>query len=609
MQGASARLTGDDQLSGSPQETNTHQAASPAAAEGSIAAQPGFWTRRKAAALAVGVLGAAAAGYAVYMSGPFTGTLSALDLPLDKPDVYMASAQLSSLPPDLVKAPGLRDLLTQDFVDYYEEHPDRLAVAGMLKRLAFENKLEWQDRLVARLLEAPAQVALWRDGKGRLAYGAVVIEKTAATGLMATLAKVGLPDAQLSRVAELSAGGKKAPVYVLKVSAQSTWAVVVGDDRIAVFTHSGLLLGGDASLNGKVRDVAENLMAGAASSPWRKDFGLPAPAAAAPRHLIAAKADYLSFGYQRFFDGVKSVRMESVDAGADWTLHARATPQAWTQWAEATSGAQSLWRHMPRGAAFCAALPADLQALQTVAGDGLKSAKWLADTRPQAAVCWYGSGGLYAPLVSFQLKPGTGAKYDADFAASLTEITATRKTDKDGGVLAVPETQTSQPKGVTGATLWTRSVRNDFGYMSLPESEGGANGHRVSLARVDDTVLATVDHRVMDQALAVAGKKFPSVADDLSRRAAGTAAGPVVANASMPVLASMLMSEAARLATPGQAPKFYRITQERLRPRVMALGAYGDVRLAIPAAPVPAGADPAVAVWQPLAITSQAASK
>ena len=349
-------------------------------------------------------------------------------------------------------------------------------------------------------------------------------------------------------------------------------------------------------------------MAGPADSPWRKDFGLTASTPKTPRHLIASKADYLAFGYQRFFEGVKALRMESGAQGTDWTFHASATPQAWTQWAGSTSGPQSLWRAMPRGAAFCAALPTDLAALQTVATEGLKSAKWLADVQASAAVCWYASGGLYAPLLGFQLKPGTAGKYDADLALSLAEITATRTRKKDGSTPPVTQVRTSQPKGLANTVLWTRSVRNDFGYLDLPESEGGARGHLVSLARIGDTVLASVDHRVVDQALAVAGKTFPSVDDDLARRASGSPAGPVVANASMPVLASMLMAEARRLATPEQAPKFYRITQERLKPRVMSLGAYGDVRLALPSAPVPSSsADPAVPVWQPLALSSQSA--
>ena len=249
-----------------------------------------FYTSHKTRLAMAGLVVALAVGYAISRSGSFTGTLNALDIALDKPDVYITSTKLSALPSDLVKTPGLRELLTQDFVDYYEEHPDRLALAGTLKRLAFQNNFQWQDRLISRLLDAQGQIALWRDGKGRLAYAAVVLEKTASSGLLANLARVGLPDSQLSRVAELSIHGKKVPVYALKISSQTTWAVVVGEDRIAVFTHSGLLLQPNGSTEAKVADMAAALVgAPVADSPWRKEFGLAsARAADTPRHLLAA---------------------------------------------------------------------------------------------------------------------------------------------------------------------------------------------------------------------------------------------------------------------------------------------------------------------------------
>ncbi|MES2943659.1 MAG: DUF2138 family protein [Pseudomonadota bacterium] len=571
-------------------------------------APPRFRTAYKSLAVVAAAVVASSIGYAIYLNGAFTGKLNALDIPLDKPDVYIASAKLSALPADIVQIPGLRELLTQDFVDYYEEHPDRLALAGTLKRLAFQNNFQWQDRLVARLLDAPAQVALWRDGKGRLAYAAAVLEKTASSGLMANLARVGLPDSQFSRVAELNIQGKKAPVYALKISSQSSWAVVVGEDRIAVFTHSGLLLQPSASIASKVANMAEALLgAPVADSPWHKDFGLAAASTAdASRHMLAVKADFLAFGYQRFFSGLKALRFESSAQGAGWKIHAQATPQAWAQWRLATAGPQSLWRAMPRGAAFCAALPADLASLQAVAGSGLKSARWLADTQPQAALCWYGNTGLYAPLLAFQFKPSTGAKHDTELPATLAGMTATRSKDESGAPLASPEVQSQKHATLPDTLQWTRLVRNDWGYLDLPDSEGGGRGHRVALARRGDTLLASVDHRLVEQALAVAGKSAPSVDDDIKRNGAGA---PLAASASMPALGALLMAEARQLAPAGQAPKFHRVTQERLRPRLLALGKYGEVGLTLPAAPLPANADPSAAVWQTLALSARTAAK
>ena len=300
------------------------------------------------------------------------------------------------------------------------------------------------------------------------------------------------------------------------------------------------------------------------------------------------------------------MRFESGTQGTDWKIFAQATPHAWSQWTLATTGPLSLWRAMPRGAAFCSALPADLASLQTVAGTGLESAGWLADIQPQAALCWYGNTGLYAPLLAFQFKPSTGAKHDAELAASLAEITATRTKDDTGAPLAKPEVQSQKHPSLPDTLLWTRAVRNDWGYLDLALSEGGGRGHRVAIARRGDTLLASVDHRLVEQALAVAGKSAPSIDDEINRKVAGTA---VAVSASTPALATMLMGEARRLTLADQAQKFHRVTQERLRPRLLALGVYGDVRLTLPTSPVPATADPSVAVWQPLALSAQAAAK
>src|SRR5664279_5863259 len=110
------------------------------------------------------VLALASAGAAVYFGrGAFYRNGGSLNLDLSQPDAYLHSQQLASLPRDLVAMPGLRDVLTQDFVLYYDEHPDRLSLDGTLKRLAFEHKLTWKDQLVSSLLNVPADVGLWRD--------------------------------------------------------------------------------------------------------------------------------------------------------------------------------------------------------------------------------------------------------------------------------------------------------------------------------------------------------------------------------------------------------------------------------------------------------------
>jgi len=66
-----------------------------------------------ATTLAVGAL-----GFAVLTRAQFTASVNALHLNLRQPDVLVRSARLSDLPKDLVNAPMLKGILTDDVVHY-----------------------------------------------------------------------------------------------------------------------------------------------------------------------------------------------------------------------------------------------------------------------------------------------------------------------------------------------------------------------------------------------------------------------------------------------------------------------------------------------------------
>ena len=70
----------------------------------------------------------------------------------------IASAKLSQLPRDLLRAPVLRDVLTEDIVSYYEQHEDRLGLAGSVRRIAWEHKLDWTDKLLASDIWEPVNI-------------------------------------------------------------------------------------------------------------------------------------------------------------------------------------------------------------------------------------------------------------------------------------------------------------------------------------------------------------------------------------------------------------------------------------------------------------------
>lgn len=100
-------------------------------------------TRKQIAAGAVALVVAGAAVVQIVWH-PFgrTRALHARQVQLDLtyPDALIDSQSLSQLPRDVLRVPLLRDVLTEDFVAYYEGNEDRLSVAGALRRLVMTQR-------------------------------------------------------------------------------------------------------------------------------------------------------------------------------------------------------------------------------------------------------------------------------------------------------------------------------------------------------------------------------------------------------------------------------------------------------------------------------------
>lgn len=520
--------------------------------------------KKKLALVVAAALSLALMAVAFHSRAGFAGQAPQLSINLGRPDVLIRSGQLSAVPRDLVALPGLRDVLTQEFVNYYEEHPDRLTLDGTLRRLAFEHDLTWQDHLVAAVLDAPGELALWSDGKGRLAYAALLLEKNAAAQTLEQLAKVGLPDSQLSHAGTLRVNDADATVYALQLNARSTLLMVSSGKRLLVLTQPGMLLDSELKLSEPSVAAARALLDRSTPSPWREDFQLAAPATGASGHTLVAKAAWLSFGYQPFFPHVHAVKLDV--AGQNWSLGVAGDPSAWQGWPRSAGAA---WATMPRGAAFCAALPVSWERAgpPISAMLGADASGLLADLEPGAGLCWYPANGLYAPVVSLQLKAGTGARHDASLK-TLLEKSAKSAKDK-------PQVATQRPAGANGR-LWTTQVNSPLGYLG----SGADRAHRLALLRHGDALVASVDHRAIDQALAVSGKTFPALADEFP--------GAPLMLSGTPELSRLLLGESQRLTR--NTPGFQEQVRSQLKPRLEALGASGRVAFVAPRQPASAEA-------------------
>lgn len=122
-----------------------------------------------------------------------------LQIDLNEPDLFLDSDSLSQLPKDLLTIPFLHDVLSEDFVFYYQNHADRLGIEGSIRRIVYEHDLTLKDKLFSSLLDQPAQAALWHDKQGHLSHYMVLIQRSGLSKLLEPLLFAATSDSQLSK--------------------------------------------------------------------------------------------------------------------------------------------------------------------------------------------------------------------------------------------------------------------------------------------------------------------------------------------------------------------------------------------------------------------------
>jgi len=523
-------------------------------------------------ALGATALVLAGLGFVALTRAQFMGSVNELAVNLAQPDVLVRSTRLSDLPKDLAQAPLLKGILTDDVVHYYQDHPTRLSLLGTLKRLAYDHQLTWSDRLVATVIDAPAELSFWRDAKGRPEHFMLVLRQNVAAQALQQLAKVGLPDDQLSVAGEIDTPKGAAKVYALKVNQRNTWLLVSTGDRLVVLSDPGLLLEADRSVardsHAALTEVFKDVTGTA--SPQAASLGLMPLSGL--KQQITARGDYLSFGYQPFFSGLDAVRVEQNTQG-QWQLSAKMTPAALKAWQD---GARQLWQAVPQGHALCVALPMDwalgAQVLGHVAQDS--TVALLQDLRPVAATCWNQGGGINAPMLAAQLKRTPKPQDDLAVAALLTDVTRKKAGKNSGAEKGAPIAATLERTlpGPMGGKAWVRRIPHELGNVS----EDQVNLHKVSAARLGSTLMAAIDEDSLGQAVAVSRKSFPTMADE--RRSQGVPVMIVDSNA----LAQLLEAETWATLTPEDTPTFYRVARQLLPARLKALRALGRWQVTLP---------------------------
>lgn len=448
----------------------------------------------------------------------------AVEVNLLNPDAFLRTQSLSRFPKDLLTAPVLRDLATENLFFYYREDEGRLGLEGALRRISFEHELDLSDRFIASILDRPAQIAFWKSRDGRLGRWLMIIRREGLIPILEALAKAALADSQLRITGALPGQGNPLVFELRHGQNLKLYFASVGD-HLLIFSDSGILLHTGAAELDKINRLL------AAKNPadlWVKDFQLDA----LPNiHTLAVSANYLSLGYQALFPVLRGLRF-SYDASG-WTVEVSASTRFPT--------ASHVWSAVPDHPALCAAVPVDLDRMAALLSKVVPAndAERLADAlEPPAAVCWYDKTKLYAPLVAIQKNTeaslntslqnlfstaiGTheaGVKQPASPSTNPAKQTGTGEASEDSMVVYHPPFEISEDKRPNG-TIWRREVSSPYGTRSSEESlhseDMRSNRYfSVALAEWKDVLLFSPDATLVDDAIAVLEGRYPALGDAL----------------------------------------------------------------------------------------------
>lgn len=539
--------------------------------------------RRKwiAAGVALAVV-TAVAGAAAYQRGSgwkeYRYVNSRLMADLRRPDALIRTASLARLPRDLLKVPIARDVLTEDLAFYYEQHEDRLGLKGALKRIAYEHELDWSDRILSAAFDEPAEVALWRDGRGALRHFAVVMQRNSLAKVLQQAGQVALRDRQLKRAGEIDTPRGSVTVYALEINPRRTLLLLWRGDRIVVLSDPGLLFDSGNLVVPEARAAVvswldqPNVLARA----FALDSAKPDAGAAPPRHTLAIGASSLALGYGTFLSGFKGLRFDFGDA---WSTAVWIDPKALPG---NGLGDAALWRAAPANPSACVLLPVDWRAARSVVkeadkGPELANAKTLAALDGSGLACWYSESNLYSPVFIARL-----AKDLPDRNAALSALATWAMA---GG--AREETRASVQSDKPGTKRKSVLRKDDTLIWRGGDAAQPARG-RPTLAARGNYVVFSPDGALVDLVLDTLARKNPSTADQMP------ATNATLALVTPRPLAAMTQHEAlAALKGPGDA-NLLAAAETHLPARMKALAAYPPYRLELVSnAKAPAG-------WQPV---------
>lgn len=559
--------------------------------------------------IVAGLIVTVAASAAVYQRGShwkeFHYVGSRLKADLAHPDALIRTSSLSKLPRDVLKVPMARDVLTQDLVFYYEQQEDRLGLSGAIRRIAYEHQLNWSDRILASALNAPAELAFWRDGKGALRHYALVMQRNALAKVLQQAAAVALNDSQLKLAGEIDTGHGAAKVLALELNPRRTLLLISQGERLVLLSDPGLLFDGSNQPVPQARAAVVDWLnnEGVLARQFELDGVAPvgstspplaaasAPSAAASRsaattasasaspppastHTLVVGAPTLALGYGAFLSGFKGFRF---DFGTSWStsvwVDAKALPATGL-------GDAELWRVAPANPSACVLLPIDWSAAQKVLQEADKPPRLpgkavLSTLDGSALACWYNESTLYTPVFITHLAkdlPQRAAALQAlaNWGIAASDASAPSAADAVGSQ-SVDKT-TNKTGAKTNHQPTTKAKTTDDTLLWRARS-GNA-----SLAARGAFVAFSPDGALVDKVLDTLARSHPSVADQ------GPSSNATLALLTPQPLSAMAEREMLRALGGAGDANLLAAAQTHLPARMKALAGYPAYRLELSAA-------------------------
>lgn len=506
---------------------------------------------KTAVLLSVIFLGIAFGVWRYWHKPPQYKGIARLQVDLRNPEMLLSTRNLAQLPKDVAAAPALAGLVDEQLVFYYEEDEARLSLEGTLRRLAYEHNLDLQDRLLATLLSAPAEVAFWRSGKGRPEHFVATLERGILGKLAETFAKIALDDRQLKQAGKFSLGGDQITLYTLDYGGGRTLAFAGIGDRWVFLSDPSLALDAEGNPSADAAAILGGLLHG--RHPWETKL----PHATSAQHSFVIGRATLTLDYGHFLPALAGVRLDHD--GTAWQASLRldgATLQAGYDTA-------AIWRSVPIGAALCAALPVQWSAaaapMETLIGTDPAIQPTLGALDPIAAVCWYADSRLSAPLFV--------ARAAKDLPPQSAQLLA-RLAEKSWSASPEPGKSRDGERQLHIATVASRH--------GIRHANGEERSFPVALAQRDGLLLFSPDRRKVEAALAVAAKRAPALADEAGLR------GPAWLVFDPKLVAQLVRAEIQEVLPADEESFFREIARNRLWPRLENWGKGHPAAVAVP---------------------------